>query len=64
MPDELDEALTQAFSGTRAPAHLAFSIMRRVRTPAPSRLPELLDGIGWMGILSFAACVAFFVILK
>jgi hypothetical protein len=64
MPDELDEELTRAFAGTRAPAHLAFSILRRVRTPAPPRLPEVLDAIGWMGILSLAACVTFFVILK
>jgi hypothetical protein len=67
VPDEfdfLDEELAQSFSGTRAPAHLASAIMRRVRMPAPTRLPEFLDAIGWVGVLAFAAGFAFFVILK
>ena len=62
--EQIDEELTRAFAGTAAPASLTASVMRRVRTPAPTRLPEILDGIAWMGILSLAACVAFFVILK
>jgi len=37
--------------------------MNRVRKPAPTRLPEFLDAIGWVGILSFAAG-AVFTILK
>jgi hypothetical protein len=62
--DELDEELTRAFAGISAPPRLASSVLNHVRTPRPTRLPELLDGIAWMGILSLAACVAFFVILK
>lgn len=61
---DLDLQLNQAFAGTRAPARLASTVMNRVRMPAPTRLPELLDAIGWMGILSVAAGVAFFMILK
>jgi len=60
----IDKDLAQTFSGISAPASLASSVMHRVRMPAPTRLPEVLDAIGWMGILSLAACVAFFVILK
>jgi hypothetical protein len=59
----IDEELTRVFAGTRAPASLASSVMNRVRTPAPTRLPEFLDAIGWVGILSFAAG-AVFAILK
>jgi hypothetical protein len=54
----------RTFAGISAPARLASSVMRRVRTPAPTRLPEVLDAIGWAGILSVAAGVTFFVILK
>ncbi len=61
--DILDDELTRTFAGTSAPASLAPSVMNRVRMPAPTRLPELLDAIGWAGILSFAAG-AVFVILK
>ena len=64
MSDELDEELMRTFAGISAPARLASSVMRRVRTPAPTRLPEVLDAIGWAGILSVAAGVTFFVILK
>lgn len=59
-----DDELTRAFAGISAPARLAASVMNRVRMPAPTRMPEILDAIGWMGILSVAACLAFFVILK
>jgi hypothetical protein len=66
--NEIDEELTRAFAGISAPPRLASSVrnqvMNHVRTPPPTRLPEVLDGIAWMGILSLAACVAFFVILK
>lgn len=60
----IDEELTRAFAGISAPPSLASSVMNRVRMPAPTRLPEILDAIGWMGIVSLAACLAFFVILK
>jgi hypothetical protein len=64
VSDELDRELARAFSGITAPARLASSVMHRVRTPAPTPWPEVLGTIGWMGILSLAASVAFFVILK
>jgi hypothetical protein len=62
--DEIDEELTRAFAGTSAPPRLASSVMNRVRVPAPTRLPELLDAIGWIGVLTFAASLTLFVILK
>jgi len=64
LDEQLDERLTRAFGGICAPASLASAVMNRVRMPAPTRLPEVLDAIAWMGVLSLAACVAFFVILK
>jgi hypothetical protein len=60
----VDEELTRAFVGISAPARLASSVMNQVRLPAPTRVPEILDAIGWMGMLSLAASLAFFVILK
>jgi hypothetical protein len=62
--DTLDQELMRAFAGTSAPARLASSVMNRVRIPAPTRLPEFLDAIGWIGALSFAASFVFFVIFK
>ena len=62
--DEIDQALRQALAGTSAPMRLAPSIRNRVRMPAPTRLPELLDAIGAIGVLTFAAGFAFFVIFK
>jgi hypothetical protein len=61
---EIDDELTRAFAGTSAPARLATSVRNRVRTPAPTRLPEFLDAIGVIGALSFAASFVLFVILK
>jgi hypothetical protein len=62
--DHIDEQLTRAFAGTRAPARLAPAVMNRVRMPPPTRLPEYLDAIGWIGVISFAASLTLFVILK
>jgi hypothetical protein len=62
--DILDEELTRAFAGTSAPDTLAPAVMNRVRMPGPTRLPEILDAIGVMGVLAFAAGFAMFVILK
>jgi hypothetical protein len=60
----IDRELARAYSGITAPARLSAAVLNRVRMPAPTRLPEILDAIAWMGVLSMAACVAFFVILK
>lgn len=62
--EEIDQELEKAFAETSAPARLASSVMNRVRMPAPSRVPEILDAIGWFGALGFATAFAFFVILK
>jgi hypothetical protein len=62
--DPIDEELARAFAGTSAPATLAGRVRNRVRTPPPTRLPEFLDAIGVIGVLSFALGFAFFVILK
>lgn len=62
--DTLDEELTRTFAGTSAPASLASSVMNRVRLPTPTRLPEYLDAIGWVGALTFVASFTLFVILK
>jgi predicted RNA methylase len=61
---EIDRELQRAFSGIRAPRSLAASVMRSVTTPAPTRMPEVLDAIAWMGVLSMAASIAFFFIPK
>jgi hypothetical protein len=62
--EQIDDQLTRAFAGISAPTRLSSSVMRRVHMPAPTRVPEVLDAIGWMGILSLAAGIAFFVIIK
>jgi hypothetical protein len=62
--DSIERELTRAFAGTQAPARLRAAVMHRVHMPPPTRMPEVLDLIGLMSILSFAACFAFFVILK
>lgn len=62
--EHVDEQLVRAFAGVSAPPRLAARVMHRVRMPAPTRLPELLDAIASMGILAFAASVVFFVVLK
>lgn len=62
--EEIDAELTRAFAGMSAPPSLAAAVRRRVSVPAPTHWPELLDGIACISVVSFAACVAFFVILK
>lgn len=60
----LDDQLARAFSGVTAPRHLRGAVMTRIYMPPPTRMPEFLDGIAVMAVLSFAAGFAFFVILK
>jgi hypothetical protein len=60
----IDQELTRALARTQAPPRLLFSVMNRVRMPAPTRVPEFLDAIGWIGALSFVASFAIFVIMK
>lgn len=60
----LDEELARAFAGASAPLRLRAAVMNRVRMPAPTRLPEFLDAVAIMSVLSFSAGFALFVILK
>jgi hypothetical protein len=64
MDEHVDRELARAYTGITAPARLSAAVLNRIRVPAPSRVPEILDAIAWAGVLSMAACVAFFVILK
>ena len=50
VEDELDAAL----GGITAPSSLAPAVLRKVRQPAVSKLPEILDSIGWLAVLVIA----------
>ena len=50
VEDQLDAAL----AGITAPPSLAPAVLRRVRQPAVSKLPEILDSIGWLAVLLIA----------
>jgi anti-sigma factor RsiW len=58
--ERVDSELDRAFASIEAPAGWSETVLRRTRTPEPSVVPELLDGIGWLGVLALLACVAFF----
>ncbi len=53
---EADRALTAEFSG--APAELRAAV--RVRLERPSPLPEILDFVGWSGLIAAAAMLIMF----
>lgn len=62
---EMDLALTSEFEGVRAPATLASSIQRQVARPRPARVsavPEILDFVGWLGVIGGAGMLAYFTI--
>lgn len=59
--ERVDSDLNRAFASIEAPAEWAETVLRRTRTPEPSVVPELLDGIGWLGVLALLGCLAFFV---
>src|SRR5258707_12741076 len=48
----LDVQLEGALTSLAAPAGFRDGVLRGIRTPAPSRIPEMLDALGWMGIVA------------
>jgi anti-sigma factor RsiW len=54
-----DFELDAALSVTCAPPSVAAAVLRATRTPRPSPIPEVLDGIGWIGILTLAGSATF-----
>jgi anti-sigma factor RsiW len=62
---EVDAALASEFEGVLAPASLAAAIQRQVARPLPARvsaLPEILDFVGWLGVIGAAGLLAYFTI--
>lgn len=60
---EVDAALAAEFEGVHAPATLVAAIQRQVARPRPARvsaLPEILDFVGWLGVLGAAGLLAYF----
>ncbi len=53
----IDDELGAALSGVCAPRNLAANVLRRVRQPRVTRIPELLDFIGWAAVLAIAFIV-------
>jgi hypothetical protein len=56
----VDEELDAMFAGVAAPPHFAPALLRRVREPRVTRLPEILDSIGWAAVLA----IIFVVLLR
>jgi anti-sigma factor RsiW len=63
---EADAALRATYAGVRAPATLAASVQRRVSRAAAARerrvsaVPEVLDFIGWFGVIGACSILAYF----
>ena len=60
---EIDAALAAEFEAVRAPATLALAVQSRVAPSLPARvsvLPEILDFVGWLGVISAAGLLAYF----
>lgn len=57
----VDGQLDAVLSGLKAPPHLTEAVLRRVRERRVSRLPEILDSIGWVAILAvvLTACLIY-----
>jgi hypothetical protein len=49
---EIDDQLESMLSGVRAPAHFASAVRARVQPYRVTKLPEILDLIGWAGVLA------------
>jgi|GEM_PF-2334015 len=59
----VDAALTAEFEGVRAPVTLAAALRNRLPRPRPQRvsaMPEILDFVGWLGVILAAGLVACF----
>lgn len=52
---QVDREMSVAFSDLGAPARLAPRVLREVQFGKPSPLPEVLEGIAWLGLLAMAA---------
>lgn len=55
--DAVEQDLDAALAGITAPVSLAPAVLRTVRERRLSRLPEILDSIGWVAILIIALVV-------
>jgi len=54
----LEHALTASFSDVVAPDWLRTRVRAGIETP--SRIPELLDALGWLGISALIAAIAWY----
>jgi hypothetical protein len=54
----LDHALTVTFSEVAAPNRVGNWV--RAGIEAPSRIPEMLDALGWLGISALVAAIAWY----
>jgi anti-sigma factor RsiW len=62
---EVDAALASEFEGVHAPATLAMAVRREAARSLPARvsaLPEILDFVGWLGVIGAASLLAYFTI--
>jgi hypothetical protein len=59
---EVDSRLTAAYAGISAPPSLAASVRMRIAGQTewrgPSLVPEILDFVGWAGVLALFAALA------
>jgi anti-sigma factor RsiW len=56
--ESLDHALTATYTDVAAPDWLGGRVRARIETP--SRIPELLDALGWLGISGLIGAVAWY----
>lgn len=49
---DLDEELASLLGGVTAPEHFASLVRARIRPYRVTKLPEILDWIGWAGVLA------------
>jgi anti-sigma factor RsiW len=56
--EALDRALAVSFSDVSAPGWIRERV--RARVEMPSRLPEMLDALGWLGISALIAAVVWY----
>ncbi len=48
----VEEDLDRCFAGVTAPPDFAPAVLRRVREPRMTPLPEILDFVGWTAVLA------------
>jgi anti-sigma factor RsiW len=62
---EIDSALVAEFEGIHAPATLRVAVRRQVSQSQPTRVsavPEILDFVGWLGVICAAGLLAWFTV--